>query len=113
MEIEYIIPIVVSLCVLIVALIIFFSKPKKEVERQQIGFLKTNIQLLKIKNNKTSEEINREIKINFIEAEKAINENKGLTNNEIIQIADYFQLDKMILIYHDLREEYDEKWKKI
>lgn len=112
MGIENIVAIVVSLCILIVALVIFLSKPKKEVERQQIGFLKTNIQLLKIKNNKTSEEINREIRINFIEAERAINENRGLTNNEINQIAEYFHLDKMILIYHDLREEYDEKWKR-
>ena len=59
MEMEVIVTIVVSLCILIVALVIFFSKPKKEVERQQIGFLKTNIQLLKIKNNKTSEEIKK------------------------------------------------------
>lgn len=105
--------VIVSMVILIIILIAILIKPKKVIERHGIGFLKSNIQLLKIKNNKTTEEINREISINFLEAERAINENRGLTNEEINKLAEYFKIDKMILIYHDLREEYDEKWKKI
>lgn len=97
---------------IIIALIIyaFLHRKPKEIERHKTGFLATNIQLLKIKWDKNTEDISKEIGFDFHQIELALQEKQGLSISQINKVAEYFKMDKMILIYHDLREDYDKKW---
>lgn len=99
--------------IVFISLILICVLRKKKAEKFECGFLKTNLQFLKIKLNKDSKIIDTEMTIDFVELEKSIKLDQGITNDELNTLAEYFQIDKMILIYHDLREEYDEKWKSM
>lgn len=100
------------ICILVfiasISILLSKRKPEKSQERFHTYFLQTNLQLLKVKWDKTTDIISKEIGFDFSNVELALQNKQGLTITEINQIAIYFKVDKMILLYHDMRTDYQD-----